>query len=80
MKKSGKEVKPFLPLAEEGWRTGCTGCFPGWAGLLGTVKGTLGLERLVLRCLGHSGAAESWWRRQRETWLLVSAVPVCDLD
>lgn len=30
--------------------------------------------------LGHSVAAGSWWERQRETWLLVSAVPVFDLD
>lgn len=30
--------------------------------------------------LGHSAAAGSWWGRQRETWLLVSAVPVFDLD
>lgn len=63
MKKSGKEVKFFFFLVEEGWRIGCIGCFLGWVGFLGIVKGILGLERLVLRCLGYSGVVESWWRR-----------------
>ena len=75
----GQEAKPFLLLAAALMARGQDES-QAWLGSWAHQRECWALERLVLWALGHSGAAGIWWRRQRESWLLVSAMPACDLD
>lgn len=71
MKNDGKEAEPFLSLAA------ALDGSQAWLGSWEPWRECWALERLGVWVTG--GPAGSWWGRQKETWLLVSAVPVCDL-